>query len=90
MRETINSIDEQLVKLFVRRMETVEDVARYKLSHGLAVLDAGRETVVLDRVSALAGDEMADSARRLYICLMGLSRERQEALIARWRTEETH
>ena len=87
-RTLISEIDEQMVQLFVRRMGIVTDVARYKLERDLAVLDADRERAVLDRVQALAGPELGDDARRLYECVMALSRARQEKLIAAWRAGE--
>ena len=42
-RTRIDQIDDQLVKLFAERMETVVGIAKYKEEHNLPVLDAGRE-----------------------------------------------
>lgn len=81
-REIINGIDEQLVQLFVRRMNTVIEVARYKKEHSMPVLDRSREHVVLDRVEKMAGGELGGYARSLYECLMSLSRDYQQKLLS--------
>ena len=39
-RTRIDQIDDQLVKLFAERMETVVGIAKYKEEHNLPVLDA--------------------------------------------------
>lgn len=55
IRSTIDQIDDELLKLFVRRMEASREVAAYKKENGLPILDSGREREVLNRVSAQAG-----------------------------------
>ena len=52
IRNEINSIDEELVKLFKRRLEIVEEVAASKRESGAAVTDPARERAILSRVSA--------------------------------------
>ncbi len=42
-REIINQVDEEMVKLFLKRMEAVKSVADYKLENKLPVLDSSRE-----------------------------------------------
>ena len=39
-RKEIDRIDDQLIALFARRMETAEKIAEYKKANGLRVLDA--------------------------------------------------
>ena len=46
-RQEIDELDEQLVRLFLRRMEVTGKVGEYKLAHGMQVLDRGRERRVL-------------------------------------------
>ena len=50
LRLEINGIDEQIIKLFCRRMEIVEQVADYKIRHGLPVYHPDREQQVIARV----------------------------------------
>ena len=42
-RVQMDDIDNQLIDLFRKRMETAGAIAAYKKEHGLPVLDAGRE-----------------------------------------------
>ena len=55
IRNTIDQIDDQMLELFVRRMEVARDVAAYKKEHGLPILDSGREREVLNRVTERRG-----------------------------------
>lgn len=80
LRGRLDAIDRELTGLFVRRMETVRGIAEYKRAHGLPVLDGGREAEVLDRAARTAGGDLAPYARRLYGCLLRLSRDRQRSL----------
>ena len=51
-RRIIDEIDDQLIKLFEKRMETVSEVAAYKLENGMNVLDSKREEDILNRNTA--------------------------------------
>ena len=42
-RKIISEVDEQMAKLFQRRMEAAQLVAAYKKEHGMPILDAARE-----------------------------------------------
>ncbi len=55
-RERINRIDAEMAKLFEERMEAVGQVAAYKKSRGLPILDEKREAAVIARNSALVSD----------------------------------
>ena len=78
LRNQIDGIDRELVDLFVRRMHVSAQVAEYKRAHGLPVLDAQREAALLERISAMAGDEMEASTRALYATILEQSRAYQE------------
>ncbi len=77
-RKTINSVDEQMAKLFEQRMKAVEKVYSHKKKYGLPILDTARENAVIERNSALVGDE---TIREYYIdyqkSVMALSRAYQ-------------
>ena len=47
-RKEIDKIDEEMIKLFERRMEVCRDVADYKLKTGKPVLDRKRELEKLE------------------------------------------
>ena len=52
-RAEIDAIDQELVRLFERRMDAVTEIARIKKAHKLPILDQSREDRVLDKVSGL-------------------------------------
>ena len=54
----IDTVDEQIVDLFRRRMALCADIAQCKKQEKLPVYDPERERKVLQRVSDLAGEEL--------------------------------
>ena len=82
-RDIINRADEQIVAALKERMRAVTEVARYKQAHNLPVLDEKREEKVLERVAAMAGDDMSGLARELYRHIMALSRDYQTKMLGR-------
>lgn len=81
LRSELDSLDDEIVRDFVRRMEIAGEVAEYKKENGLPVFDAGRERDVLLRASEKAGEEYESQIRVLFSLLMELSRSRQNKLI---------
>lgn len=77
LRQEIDAIDEELVKLFVKRMGVSAQVANFKKENGRAVLDPSRERRLLERVSELAGEELESQTRVLYNLILSLSRSYQ-------------
>ena len=51
LRQKINQIDDELIKLLEKRMDLVSKVASYKLETGKAVLDSKREETILNKVA---------------------------------------
>ena len=76
IREEIDKIDEQLAKLFARRMECSKRVAEYKIEHGFEVVNRAREDEVLNSAAEKAG-VYGNSARLLYSTILELSRALQ-------------
>lgn len=81
-RSIINEVDEEMAQLFVRRMKAAETVAQYKKEHGLPVLDAAREEIVLRRGAERVQDE---ELRAYYVNFirnnMAISRAYQHRLL---------
>ncbi len=77
LREEIDSIDNELVRLFVARMDAASRVADYKKANNLPIYVPGREREVLQSVAEKAGPEMANYTRVLYTMLFELSRSYQ-------------
>ncbi len=76
-RAEIDAIDDEILKLFLKRMDVASKVADYKKENSLSTLQKGREREVLKRVSEAAGDEMGDYSRILFTTLMDLSKSYQ-------------
>ena len=81
IRKEINGIDEELVRLFRRRLEIVEEVAQSKRERRAPVLDPAREREILYRVAGEVGPEYENGARLLFSTLFGISRARQRAAL---------
>ena len=77
IRKEIDSIDKELVSLFIRRMNCASEVAQYKKQNNLPVLDASRERALLSKISELSGEEFEEYARTLYSTILSLSRSYQ-------------
>lgn len=77
IRNEIDSIDKELVSLFIRRMNCAEEVAKYKKENNLPILDASRERALLNKISDLAGEEFEEYTRTLYSTILSLSRSYQ-------------
>lgn len=74
LRQEIDQIDQQLVRLFCARMDVSKKIAAYKQEHGLPVYVPQREQIVLKKVAELAGEEYAPYAKELYHTIFRLSR----------------
>lgn len=81
LRGRIDAIDDELIRLFCRRMDVAAQIADYKKEHGLPILVPAREAEKLLDVAEKAGPEMADYVKELYTTLFRLSREYQSAHI---------
>ena len=81
LRESIDRIDADLVKLFTERMALSGQIAEYKKEHSLPALDASRERQKLTAVRAAAGEQFAQPASVLYGTIFDLSRAYQDGLL---------
>lgn len=81
-RKKIDNIDDQLLDLFMQRMDIVTKVAEYKKQNGMAIFHKGREREILQRLSEKSGEELEDYVRILYSVMMDLSRSYQNKKIS--------
>lgn len=81
-RNEIDKIDEEMIKLFERRMEVCKDVAEYKLKTGKPVLDRKRELEKLEALKGKASDDFyAHGVEELFEQIMSMSRKMQYKLL---------
>ena len=77
LRNEINAIDDELLRLFLRRMDVAGQVADYKKAHDLPIYQPQREREILKKVADQAGPDMGGYARVLFSMLMELSKSSQ-------------
>lgn len=81
LRERIDAVDQQLVALFLERMEIVKDVAQYKIDNNLPVFHPDREQAIIEKARSRAPQEMADYVAEFFEAAMTVSRHMQQDLI---------
>lgn len=77
LRQEIDQIDQELVKLFGQRMDVSARIADYKRENAMPIFVPARERSKLQEVAKLAGPDMANYTRVLYSMLFELSRSYQ-------------
>lgn len=80
IRRNIDAIDDELVQLFVRRMDCSRQVAAAKRGTGKPIKDHAREREIVNRLTAKAGDVCAPYVKALYSHIFDLSRSYQSSL----------
>lgn len=81
LRNKIDGIDKELVKLFEERMETAAEVGRFKQENGVPVFNRQREREIINNVTASVPDELQSYTKTLYQTLFELSRSYQKRII---------
>ncbi len=81
IREKIDAVDDQLLRLFLERMTLSEAVAAYKNENHQPILNKQREREILAKVMEKSGDKER-YAYHLFSTLFELSRSRQAELIS--------
>lgn len=75
LRLEIDKVDRELLKLFTQRMDICSQVADYKRSVGMPILDAEREKRVLDsKMELLDSDELKGEVYDFFDSMMAISR----------------
>ncbi len=80
-RKEIDQIDDELIALFAKRMETAEKIAAYKQANGLRVLDARHEKEKMRTLMEKTPEELREYVSSLYSLIFELSRSRQSCLL---------
>ena len=74
IRKEIDSTDDEILKLFLERMELCVGVAKYKKENNMPVFQSKREEEILDRIRKESPDDIADGAGQLFTCIMDISK----------------
>ncbi len=80
LREGIDRVDTELVRLFAERMELARRVGEYKRQRDLPITDPQREKQVIQKRTEQADPRLAGPVTELFETLMRLSREEQHRI----------
>lgn len=81
-RKEIDEIDDEIIRLFEKRMKVCEDVAEFKIHTGKKVLDPERERAKIAALKDKAHGEFNTlGAQELFQQIMAISRKRQYQLL---------
>lgn len=80
LRKEIDSIDDELVRLFEKRMKTAASIAEYKKENGLPISDRTRERQVINKVTGKISPEFSNYTKVLYQTIFDVSCSYQRTL----------
>ena len=84
IRQEIDQIDDQIVKLLEERMHLVEGVVAYKKASGKAILDTKREEAIFEKVRNRVEDKQyQETIVATFSDILKRSRDYQEEVKAR-------
>lgn len=84
LRDEIDDIDKEIVKLFEKRMDISREVAKFKMETGKSVLDKGREHYKIKLLkSQTSNDFYAHGVEELFTQIMSMSRKLQYRMLAK-------
>lgn len=81
IRKEIDAVDDQILALFLKRMELVGEVSEAKKHEHTPVYDPSRERRILEKVHKAAGPKQEKAAHQLFQTMMELSRAQQSACL---------
>lgn len=83
LRNEIDKIDSRLLPLFLERMDLCREVAEYKRSVNMPVLDRERERIVLEtKIKQLQNPERANEVYKFFSGIMSISRDAQNLTLS--------
>jgi len=79
LRKEIESIDDQMRDLFLKRMDISKKIGQYKKEHGLPILDLKREEELIKKYTMRLNEKsLVHSYEQFLIHLMKLSKDIQK------------
>lgn len=81
IRGRINELNDEMLDLFLERMQLSAAVAEYKKANGLPILDKTREREILAKMAEKGGEENEAYVYQFFNTLMNLSKARQAEII---------
>lgn len=79
LRQEINNIDDQIIKLFDQRMDLCKKVGVFKKSNNIEITHSNREDEIINRLSTKLDNNnlTKDDIRKLYEIIFKISKSKQ-------------
>ncbi len=77
VRESLDEVDGEMMRLFERRMRLSEQIADFKMRTGMPIVDMERERKKVNGIARNASPDLAGYERTLYSLLSEMSKEHQ-------------
>lgn len=83
-RDLIDSIDNQIIELYVKRMEIVKEITKLKIENDLPVLDQNREKIMLEKnLEKIKDNEFKKYYKDVLEGFLKASKEMQKDIISK-------
>ena len=83
-RDLIDSIDNQIIELYVKRMEIVKEITKLKIDNNLPVLDQNREKIMLEKnLEKIKDHEFKKYYKSVLEGFLKASKEMQKDIISK-------
>lgn len=81
-RNEIDSIDEEIIKLYEKRMEIVKEVINFKLDNNIEILDTSREEKMLNKnLVKISNEEYKKYYKDVLTGFLKASKEMQKDIL---------
>ena len=77
LRSEVDSIDEELNKLFIKRLGLVEEIYKEKELNKMDILDKNREDMIFSKLKAETPDEYFEYSKDLFENILRISKNYQ-------------
>lgn len=81
IRKEINEVNDEMLKLFEKRMALCKEVALYKKENGMEIFVKSREDEILKEMREKSSKEIESYTEEFFETLMKLSRDYQKTVI---------
>ena len=87
-RDLIDSIDNQIIELYVKRMEIVKEITKLKIDNNLPILDQNREKIMLEKnLGKIKDDEFKKYYKSVLAGFLKASKEMQKDIIGKQKSD---
>ena len=79
LRNKINEIDEELLSLYLKRMDISKQIGQYKKEHNLPIYDSKREEELINNLlNKINNNELKDNYKKILLLILDESKKQQK------------